>query len=132
MIFFFSPRTLIPILHQKAKRGTPHQAKQAVHCIHAIFTNKEVQLAQIFEVYIITYYVFLLIFILSDLIKLKSHFFFFFNFKFFSPSLKYKFHGSRDSILFSTLDIPSLQIRLYVQILHIEGCFMYFVLHYFT
>lgn len=43
-------RTLIPILHQKAKRGTPHQAKQAVHCIHAIFSNKEVQLAQIFEV----------------------------------------------------------------------------------
>lgn len=43
-------RTLIPILHQKAKRGTPHQAKQAVHCIHAIFHNKEVQLAQIFEV----------------------------------------------------------------------------------
>uniref|UniRef100_A0A4W4F1P9 PDS5 cohesin associated factor A n=1 Tax=Electrophorus electricus TaxID=8005 RepID=A0A4W4F1P9_ELEEL len=42
--------TLIPILHQKAKRGTPHQAKQAVHCIHAIFHNKEVQLAQIFEV----------------------------------------------------------------------------------
>uniref|UniRef100_A0A4W6BTY9 PDS5 cohesin associated factor A n=1 Tax=Lates calcarifer TaxID=8187 RepID=A0A4W6BTY9_LATCA len=41
--------TLIPILHQKAKRGTPHQAKQAVHCIHAIFNNKEVQLAQIFE-----------------------------------------------------------------------------------
>uniref|UniRef100_A0A7N8WVS5 PDS5 cohesin associated factor A n=1 Tax=Mastacembelus armatus TaxID=205130 RepID=A0A7N8WVS5_9TELE len=33
--------TLIPILHQKAKRGTPHQAKQAVHCIHAIFNNKE-------------------------------------------------------------------------------------------
>lgn len=43
-------RTLIPILHQKAKRGTPHQAKQAVNCIHAIFHNKEVQLAQIFEV----------------------------------------------------------------------------------
>uniref|UniRef100_A0A8B9H4T5 PDS5 cohesin associated factor A n=1 Tax=Astyanax mexicanus TaxID=7994 RepID=A0A8B9H4T5_ASTMX len=41
--------TLIPVLHQKAKRGTPHQAKQAVHCIHAIFHNKEVQLAQIFE-----------------------------------------------------------------------------------
>uniref|UniRef100_A0A8C7YMB8 PDS5 cohesin associated factor A n=1 Tax=Oryzias sinensis TaxID=183150 RepID=A0A8C7YMB8_9TELE len=41
--------TLIPILHQKAKRGTPHQAKQAVHCIHSIFNNKEVQLAQIFE-----------------------------------------------------------------------------------
>ncbi|KAL2098229.1 hypothetical protein ACEWY4_007436 [Coilia grayii] len=41
--------TLIPILHQKAKRGTPHQAKQAVHCIHTIFHNKEVQLAQIFE-----------------------------------------------------------------------------------
>ncbi|XP_066429270.1 sister chromatid cohesion protein PDS5 homolog A isoform X4 [Eleutherodactylus coqui] len=40
---------LIPILHQKAKRGTPHQAKQAVHCIHSIFSNKEVQLAQIFE-----------------------------------------------------------------------------------
>lgn len=45
-----SIRTLIPILHQKAKRGTPHQAKQAIHCIHAIFNNKEVQLAQIFEV----------------------------------------------------------------------------------
>uniref|UniRef100_A0A672MDH4 Sister chromatid cohesion protein PDS5 homolog A-like n=1 Tax=Sinocyclocheilus grahami TaxID=75366 RepID=A0A672MDH4_SINGR len=45
--------TLIPILHQKAKRGTPHQAKQAVHCIHAIFHNKEVQLAQIFEVHAI-------------------------------------------------------------------------------
>lgn len=42
-------RALIPVLHQKAKRGTPHQAKQAVHCIHAIFSNKEVQLAQIFE-----------------------------------------------------------------------------------
>ncbi|XP_072554008.1 sister chromatid cohesion protein PDS5 homolog A-like isoform X2 [Paramormyrops kingsleyae] len=41
--------TLIPILHHKAKRGTPHQAKHAVHCIHAIFHNKEVQLAQIFE-----------------------------------------------------------------------------------
>ncbi|KAJ8000459.1 hypothetical protein DPEC_G00180340 [Dallia pectoralis] len=41
--------TLIPVLHQKAKRGTPHQAKQAVHCIYAIFCNKEVQLAQIFE-----------------------------------------------------------------------------------
>nr|XP_015200905.1 PREDICTED: sister chromatid cohesion protein PDS5 homolog A [Lepisosteus oculatus] len=41
--------TLIPVLHQKAKRGTPHQAKHAVHCIHAIFHNKEVQLAQIFE-----------------------------------------------------------------------------------
>lgn len=48
--FLFVLRTLIPILHQKAKRGTPHQAKQAVHCIHAIFNNKEVQLAQIFEV----------------------------------------------------------------------------------
>lgn len=47
---YVSTRTLIPILHQKAKRGTPHQAKQAVHCIHAIFNNKEVQLAQIFEV----------------------------------------------------------------------------------
>jgi len=46
----WSTRTLIPVLHQKAKRGTPHQAKQAVHCIHAIFNNKEVQLAQIFEV----------------------------------------------------------------------------------
>lgn len=50
LIFLFVLRTLIPILHQKAKRGTPHQAKQAVHCIHAIFNNKEVQLAQIFEV----------------------------------------------------------------------------------
>lgn len=49
-VCFVSVRTLIPILHQKAKRGTPHQAKQAVHCIHAIFNNKEVQLAQIFEV----------------------------------------------------------------------------------
>lgn len=47
---YVSIRTLIPVLHQKAKRGTPHQAKQAVHCIHAIFNNKEVQLAQIFEV----------------------------------------------------------------------------------
>lgn len=48
--FYVLFRTLIPILHQKAKRGTPHQAKQAIHCIHAIFNNKEVQLAQIFEV----------------------------------------------------------------------------------
>lgn len=55
--FYVSIRTLIPILHQKAKRGTPHQAKQAVHCIHAIFNNKEVQLAQIFEVrhHLVTY-----------------------------------------------------------------------------
>ncbi|XP_017365383.1 sister chromatid cohesion protein PDS5 homolog A isoform X2 [Cebus imitator] len=69
--------TLIPILHQKAKRGTPHQAKQAVHCIHAIFTNKEVQLAQIFEVYLIhrlcLYWS--LFFKLCSLMKMEARFF---------------------------------------------------------
>uniref|UniRef100_A0A671TH33 PDS5 cohesin associated factor A n=1 Tax=Sparus aurata TaxID=8175 RepID=A0A671TH33_SPAAU len=40
--------TLIPILHQKAKRGTPHQAKQAVHCIH-IFEVGDRFLTELFQ-----------------------------------------------------------------------------------
>lgn len=82
--FYVYIRTLIPILHQKAKRGTPHQAKQAVHCIHAIFNNKEVQLAQIFEVgdhLYIVFFVYLLwmssllevTFLCSDPLKMFLH-----------------------------------------------------------
>lgn len=41
---------LLPVLHHKAKKGPPRQAKYAIHCIHAIFSSKETQFAQIFEV----------------------------------------------------------------------------------
>lgn len=48
VIFFF--RALLPVLHHKSKKGPPRQAKYAIHCIHAIFSSKETQFAQIFEV----------------------------------------------------------------------------------
>ncbi|XP_041439149.1 sister chromatid cohesion protein PDS5 homolog B-B isoform X1 [Xenopus laevis] len=40
---------LLPVLQQKAKKGSPRQAKYSIHCIHAIFSSKETQFAQIFE-----------------------------------------------------------------------------------
>ncbi|KAF4025654.1 hypothetical protein G4228_017621 [Cervus hanglu yarkandensis] len=40
---------LLPVLHHKSKKGPPRQAKYAIHCIHAIFSSKETQFAQIFE-----------------------------------------------------------------------------------
>ncbi|KAG8584945.1 hypothetical protein GDO81_004834 [Engystomops pustulosus] len=40
---------LLPVLQQKAKKGPPRQAKYSIHCIHAIFSSKETQFAQIFE-----------------------------------------------------------------------------------
>ncbi|OXB81427.1 UNVERIFIED_CONTAM: hypothetical protein H355_001644 [Colinus virginianus] len=40
---------LLPVLHHKAKKGPPRQAKYAIHCINAIFSSKETQFAQIFE-----------------------------------------------------------------------------------
>ena len=47
---FFFFRALLPVLHHKSKKGPPRQAKYAIHCIHAIFSSKETQFAQIFEV----------------------------------------------------------------------------------
>uniref|UniRef100_A0A452VG64 PDS5 cohesin associated factor B n=1 Tax=Ursus maritimus TaxID=29073 RepID=A0A452VG64_URSMA len=41
---------LLPVLHHKSKKGPPRQAKYAIHCIHAIFSSKETQFAQIFEI----------------------------------------------------------------------------------
>ena len=49
-LFFFFLSALLPVLHHKAKRGPPRQAKYAIHCINAIFSSKETQFAQIFEV----------------------------------------------------------------------------------
>ncbi|XP_061103891.1 sister chromatid cohesion protein PDS5 homolog B-like isoform X2 [Conger conger] len=40
---------LLPVLQHKAKKGPPRQAKYAVHCIHAMFSNRDTQFAQIFE-----------------------------------------------------------------------------------
>ncbi|XP_069826004.1 sister chromatid cohesion protein PDS5 homolog B isoform X2 [Dendropsophus ebraccatus] len=40
---------LLPVLQQKAKKGPLRQAKYSIHCIHAIFSSKETQFAQIFE-----------------------------------------------------------------------------------
>ncbi|KAG7267517.1 hypothetical protein CRUP_003416 [Coryphaenoides rupestris] len=40
---------LLPVLQAKAKRGPPRQAKYAIHCIHAMFTNRDTHFAQIFE-----------------------------------------------------------------------------------
>lgn len=47
---FFFLSALLPVLHHKAKKGPPRQAKYAIHCINAIFSSKETQFAQIFEV----------------------------------------------------------------------------------
>uniref|UniRef100_A0A667XL22 PDS5 cohesin associated factor B n=1 Tax=Myripristis murdjan TaxID=586833 RepID=A0A667XL22_9TELE len=41
---------LLPVLQAKAKRGPPRQAKYAIHCIHAMFSNRDTHFAQIFEV----------------------------------------------------------------------------------
>uniref|UniRef100_W5MNS5 PDS5 cohesin associated factor B n=1 Tax=Lepisosteus oculatus TaxID=7918 RepID=W5MNS5_LEPOC len=41
---------LLPVLQHKAKKGPQRQAKYAIHCIHAIFSNRDTQFAQIFEV----------------------------------------------------------------------------------
>uniref|UniRef100_A0A4W5PCW9 PDS5 cohesin associated factor B n=1 Tax=Hucho hucho TaxID=62062 RepID=A0A4W5PCW9_9TELE len=40
---------LLPVLQQKAKKGPPRQAKYSIHCIYAMFTNRETHFAQIFE-----------------------------------------------------------------------------------
>ncbi|XP_041730223.2 sister chromatid cohesion protein PDS5 homolog B isoform X1 [Coregonus clupeaformis] len=40
---------LLPVLQQKAKKGPPRQAKYSIHCIHAMFTNRDTHFAQIFE-----------------------------------------------------------------------------------
>ncbi|MEE6472492.1 hypothetical protein FKM82_009624 [Ascaphus truei] len=40
---------LLPVLQQKAKKGPPRQAKYSIYCIHAIFSSKETQFAQMFE-----------------------------------------------------------------------------------
>lgn len=44
------PSVLLPVLQAKAKRGPPRQAKYAIHCINAMFTNRDTHFAQIFEV----------------------------------------------------------------------------------
>uniref|UniRef100_A0A671NS73 Sister chromatid cohesion protein PDS5 homolog B-like n=1 Tax=Sinocyclocheilus anshuiensis TaxID=1608454 RepID=A0A671NS73_9TELE len=40
---------LLPVLQHKAKKGSPRQAKYAIHCIHAMFSNRDTHFAQIFE-----------------------------------------------------------------------------------
>lgn len=40
---------LLPVLQQKAKKGPPRQAKYAIYCIHAMFSSRDTQFAQIFE-----------------------------------------------------------------------------------
>uniref|UniRef100_A0A672FZ64 PDS5 cohesin associated factor B n=1 Tax=Salarias fasciatus TaxID=181472 RepID=A0A672FZ64_SALFA len=40
---------LLPVLQAKAKRGPPRQAKYAIHCINAMFSNRDTHFAQIFE-----------------------------------------------------------------------------------
>nr|XP_019952638.1 PREDICTED: sister chromatid cohesion protein PDS5 homolog B [Paralichthys olivaceus] len=40
---------LLPVLQAKAKRGPPRQAKYSIHCINAMFTNRDTHFAQIFE-----------------------------------------------------------------------------------
>lgn len=44
------PSVLLPVLQAKAKRGPPRQAKYAIHCINAMFSNRDTHFAQIFEV----------------------------------------------------------------------------------
>uniref|UniRef100_A0A671NRE5 Sister chromatid cohesion protein PDS5 homolog B-like n=1 Tax=Sinocyclocheilus anshuiensis TaxID=1608454 RepID=A0A671NRE5_9TELE len=41
---------LLPVLQHKAKKGSPRQAKYAIHCIHAMFSNRDTHFAQIFEI----------------------------------------------------------------------------------
>uniref|UniRef100_A0A4W4FQY3 PDS5 cohesin associated factor B n=1 Tax=Electrophorus electricus TaxID=8005 RepID=A0A4W4FQY3_ELEEL len=40
---------LLPVLQHKAKKGPPRQAKFAIRCIHAMFSNRDTHFAQIFE-----------------------------------------------------------------------------------
>uniref|UniRef100_A0A8B9LAH5 PDS5 cohesin associated factor B n=1 Tax=Astyanax mexicanus TaxID=7994 RepID=A0A8B9LAH5_ASTMX len=40
---------LLPVLQHKAKKGPPRQAKYAIRCIHAMFSNRDTHFAQIFE-----------------------------------------------------------------------------------
>uniref|UniRef100_A0A8C2FVH7 PDS5 cohesin associated factor B n=1 Tax=Cyprinus carpio TaxID=7962 RepID=A0A8C2FVH7_CYPCA len=40
---------LLTVLQHKAKKGPPRQAKYAIHCIHAMFSNRDTHFAQIFE-----------------------------------------------------------------------------------
>uniref|UniRef100_A0A3Q3AAD5 PDS5 cohesin associated factor B n=1 Tax=Kryptolebias marmoratus TaxID=37003 RepID=A0A3Q3AAD5_KRYMA len=40
---------LLPVLQAKAKRGPPRQAKYSIHCINAMFSNRDTHFAQIFE-----------------------------------------------------------------------------------
>uniref|UniRef100_A0A671MAP9 Sister chromatid cohesion protein PDS5 homolog B-like n=1 Tax=Sinocyclocheilus anshuiensis TaxID=1608454 RepID=A0A671MAP9_9TELE len=40
---------LLPVLQHKAKKCPPRQAKYAIHCIHAMFSNRDTHFAQIFE-----------------------------------------------------------------------------------
>uniref|UniRef100_A0A8B9RKM3 PDS5 cohesin associated factor B n=1 Tax=Astyanax mexicanus TaxID=7994 RepID=A0A8B9RKM3_ASTMX len=41
---------LLPVLQHKAKKGPPRQAKYAIRCIHAMFSNRDTHFAQIFEI----------------------------------------------------------------------------------
>uniref|UniRef100_A0AAY5EHN4 PDS5 cohesin associated factor B n=1 Tax=Electrophorus electricus TaxID=8005 RepID=A0AAY5EHN4_ELEEL len=41
---------LLPVLQHKAKKGPPRQAKFAIRCIHAMFSNRDTHFAQIFEI----------------------------------------------------------------------------------
>uniref|UniRef100_A0A671M5T8 Sister chromatid cohesion protein PDS5 homolog B-like n=1 Tax=Sinocyclocheilus anshuiensis TaxID=1608454 RepID=A0A671M5T8_9TELE len=41
---------LLPVLQHKAKKCPPRQAKYAIHCIHAMFSNRDTHFAQIFEI----------------------------------------------------------------------------------
>uniref|UniRef100_A0A8C1I9V6 PDS5 cohesin associated factor B n=1 Tax=Cyprinus carpio TaxID=7962 RepID=A0A8C1I9V6_CYPCA len=41
---------LLTVLQHKAKKGPPRQAKYAIHCIHAMFSNRDTHFAQIFEI----------------------------------------------------------------------------------
>lgn len=51
---FPSFRILMPVLQLKAKKGPPRQAKYAIRCIHAMFSNRDTHFAQIFEVSFLT------------------------------------------------------------------------------
>lgn len=50
LFYFFASRILLPVLQHKAKKGPPRQAKYAIRCIHAMFSNRDTHFAQIFEV----------------------------------------------------------------------------------
>lgn len=85
VVSWLLPSVLLPVLQAKAKRGPPRQAKYAIHCINAMFSNRDTHFAQIFEVSRL---------LISCLYKLKVKISFFFVFVSMKPERIERVHNA--------------------------------------